>query len=253
MKVLGLDFETQGLPPKQWQITEVGALLVKVSAPRSFEKVQLLSELCFTPEHIKQTPTVIDLTGITDEMIQNEGRHTKLVLTELLPLIAQADIVMAHNAPFDRQILEINAKRYGIELPRIKWFCSRTDVPYASKYTCKKLSHLALDHGLKMDHRQLHRAINDIELMLELVLMNYDIEQLVKGASEPWIVVEALIPAPWTDGGRGKEAAKAAGFRFKELAEIPGRTFGTKWVKALKPAQLPEVSNLSFDVRQIQL
>jgi DNA polymerase III alpha subunit (gram-positive type) len=254
MFVCGIDFETQGIDAEQTNPTEVGAILFEVTLgeTETWEHFDEYNSLIWEPGYPPQTEQIVKLTGITDAMLRKEGLPIKEVYEEhLFPFLERADIILAHNKKFDKTVLYSSAARNQLVPPEKRWLCTWSEMPYPSTQTCKKLSHLGLDHGLKMDNRELHRAVNDVELMLEIV-QKYSIQKVIAYADEPNIIVRALIPAPWTDGGKGKEEATRRGFSW----ESPRNTdlkFDKCWVKQIKVSALSnEIENASFKIVEIK-
>lgn len=246
MNLLGIDFETQCDDAKNTLVTEVGAVLKARAVPGLYNGEWLeagrLASLTVTPEHKPQTPEIVELTGITDEDLRARGRPLKEVFLELLPLVERATVVAAHNKKFDKTVFEATCARLGLNPPEREWLCTYTEVPYPKKYKCKKLAHLALDHGLKMDNRELHRADNDVDLMLELLLHKYNIDEVLAYAREPWIVLKADVLGPWQgkggDGGIGTGQAKGLGYSYETPRAGPERTFPKSWVKCVKQREV---------------
>lgn len=233
LRLLGLDFETQGSDAATTNVTEVGAVLVESSGQDA--PLQIFNQLVWEPGYPAQTQEIIELTGITDEQLQMRGKPLRETLLSLFGLIEQADYVLAHNVGFDREVLRASAARVGLTPPERPWVCTWQDVPYPAKYKCKKLSHLALDHGIQMDGRDLHRATEDVKLMLELVLTRYDFAEILRYKAIPDIIVRAVVPHPRQDNGAGKDLARASGFRWQE---VDGKKFELCWVKKIKVDQL---------------
>lgn len=105
-------------------------------------------------------PAVTTLTGIRDDMVR--GRRADDAAIEAL--LATAGLVIAHNAGFDRRVLERRFPAFA----RCHWACSRDDVPWA-------------DHGVrgtKLDYLLLarcaeffdgHRAEADCQAAIHLL------------------------------------------------------------------------------------
>lgn len=225
LKILGLDFETQGFPAEKTNVTEVGAVLVEVKVHEdvngqpvdrfpSRSELARFNALMYDSTYPPQSREIVELTGITDTLLREQGLSPKAAIQEVLKLMAAADIVMTHNVQFDRAVFEEQCRRAGLEVPTVKWFCSLRDINYPKKFSCKKLGHLALDHGVKMDYRELHRATDDVELMLDLVLGKYHILDLLDYHSQPKVTIKIDIPKPWTDGEAGKSVAIANGYAW---------------------------------------
>lgn len=261
-KLLGFDLESQGLDIETVNITEVGAILIQAYEPGEIPNwkeagpnktsvhtvVKQFEQLIWEPGYPPQTKDIIELTGITDEALKSNGVTPKEGIPKVFPLMEEADYIIAHNAPFDKGLLYAVAKRNGLTVPEKPWVCTRTQVPYPERYTCRKLSHMALDHGIKMDNRELHRATSDVQLMLE-VLANYSFEQILAFIAEPEVILRIIIPGPWVgkggDGGVGKAEAAKLGYGWEKPRgyEYQGKIFEKCWVKKVKISKRDEEIN----------
>src|SRR5690606_18285085 len=106
------------------------------------------NQLCYEPEYPAQTEKIVRLTGITDEMLKASGKPRKEVIAKhIVPMMAEADIVLAHNEPFDRGVLESTSKLFEIALPEREWLCTLRNFPWKEGLTCHKLGHLGWEHG----------------------------------------------------------------------------------------------------------
>ena len=102
---------------------------------------------------------VVSLTGITDEMVS--GR--RIEDAEVARLVADADLVVAHNAGFDRQFVEARLPFFS----ELSWACSMSDVDWAAGgLRSRKLENLALAKGY---FYRAHRAIYDCHVALGLL------------------------------------------------------------------------------------
>ena len=156
-----LDIETTGLDIRKDQIIEIAGI--------KYENQEIsarFSSLVSISEKIPQK--IIDLTGITDEMIANEGKPLKTVLAELIDFIDGSPIV-CHNAAFDISFLQNNLRNLG--LPPLKNKIIDT-LPLARKkiddISGYKLSDIA--KYLELDTNILHRALPDCQLTLDIFL-----------------------------------------------------------------------------------
>lgn len=254
LKLLGIDFEAQDENPLTTLPTEVGAILVELDGP-VMTKVEELSTLLYDDQlmYKPQSELVEALTGISDKDLKERGvKPHGFFVNKLIPLMVKADFIIAHNKKYDQRLFESFCKRFGISYPDKTWICSYTEIPYDTKYTCKKLSHLALDHGILMDGRVLHRATADVELMLELV-QKYSFEVILAYASQPWVFLKIDTPAPWTDGGRGVAFAKTKGYNWQICKGTDEPVFDKSWVKRVKLNQLDEELSLTTDYRIVQI
>lgn len=244
MKILGLDFETQCDKPATTRVTEIGAILYDWDPLRTsnqggtflnpLEEIERYSTLCYEPDYPPQSEKIADLTGISDEMLKTSGRSRLETFARLITLVHQADIVLAHKIAFDKTILESTGKLLGLGVPEKEWLCTLTNFPWPTRLTCHKLSHLAYEHGILKDPATLHRAVNDIELMMELVFTKYDFNEVLKYARAPWIYAKATVIEPWKDQGRQTGAAKFLGFSFESVKGTDQPKWPKTWVTRIK-------------------
>lgn len=223
---LGIDFETQGFDEKKDAPTEIGLIVFN----DKFEEVNSLNFIIKSQITKKQTEEIVELTGITDEMITN-GTNEYDVAIQILPYIQQATALFAYNAPFDIKFLnEILARNC---IPHYKGLVVDVmrDIDYPAKFKCKKLSHLAYDHGIIMEHGSAHRAVADVSIMIKL-LSKYSLESAIKNASEEKVNLRIKTPPPWEDKG-GNEYSKANGYHFD-----PSTKF---WVKQVRASEVNKI------------
>lgn len=255
MNILALDFETTSDDPKKCLVTEIGAAMLNVEKDHNGRDVFTIkdtySTFVYHPDYPPLDPFISDITGITDEMLKEKAILPTAAFERLILLVKSADIIMAHNVAFDRTVFESTCESLKMLYPRRDWICTYQDIEYPKKYTCKKLSHLALDHGMRMDGRKFHRAIDDVRLMVDLVTLHYDIGKIIEYSKEPWIYLKADIPAPWTDGGKGKEAAHKLGYSW-EKCRNDTKLFPKTWVKRVKACNVGNEHTLaSFKVIEL--
>jgi DNA polymerase III epsilon subunit-like protein len=254
MRVLGIDFETQDDNATTTRVTEVGAVLVEVNSRGLFIPVEKYRTLCYEPDYPPQTDAIVELTGITDEAMKMQGINRRRAFNHIITMMEKADLVVAHNKAFDETVFRSTCQLLGAPVPDKRWLCTLSEVPYPEKYTCKKLSHLAWEHDLPVDRSKLHRADYDVEVML-MLLEEYDLDKVLAYANEPWVYLQAVFPAPWTDGGVGK--AKAQKMRFGwEKAHGDDRIFTKAWVKRVKQSKVEDelirAERLNLTIRTIQ-
>lgn len=211
--VCGLDLETTGLDATKDQITEIGAVLwdTEINQPIKFFNKLLQIEGPIPPEIVK-------LTGITDELLNKYGELPSEVFYEFLEFQAEADVFLAHNAPFDRGFLEAK-----IDLGEKPWIDSCVDVDYPESISTRKLTHLAAEHGFVNPFA--HRAMTDVLTMMQLV-SKYDWNKTIENARTPNVVMQAMVTIPQ------KDMAKGCGYRFNGSNK--------KWTKLIKENRVEE-------------
>lgn len=170
------DNETTGLlnhPEAQVQpkVIEFGCVAVDCKTGETLLKKNFI----INPEEpIEEVITKI--TGLTDEDLSDKPTFTE-VWPEIKQLIEGADVVIAHNLPFDYGVVEAEVARHGLELewPQMK-ICTVQE--YLPIYGYRpKLTQLYEDvMGEKLE--QTHRASDDCEAMLEVVLKEKLLERL---------------------------------------------------------------------------
>jgi DNA polymerase III epsilon subunit-like protein len=101
------DLETSGLDFENDRILEIGAAIVR-NGEITERKSWILNNGIQVPEEITQ------LTGITQELIEKEGRDPKLCLDEFLALLNGAGGHLTHNGMrFDIPFLIAQARHYN--------------------------------------------------------------------------------------------------------------------------------------------
>lgn len=241
MRILGLDFETTGLDLENDRITEAGAVLweTDTNTPLKFFHHYVLPDAGmrarFTPE---TTEMMARLCGITPAMLEEFGVSPNLVLSDLSALcdIYGVKVIVTHNGNgYDKPLLLNELKRHalhGTPMESLHWVDTKQDLPHRKPPESNKLKHLALDNGFINPFA--HRAIFDVLTMLK-VLATFDIEEVITYSKIPSKVIRAVVPHPKQDQGKGKDFAKANGYRWQE---IDYKVYDLCWVKKIKEDQL---------------
>lgn len=233
MKVLGFDVETTGLDTAKDFIIEMGAVVFDVQEGL-WEPIFGVSKLIKEPSYPELTDEIKELTGI--ESLEGAGSFLE-AYAAISPLLAGVEVIIAHNARFDRAMLRANLERMGLmDTPfhKLPWICSIDDLVAVQKYKCKKLSHLALDVGVAIDPSTLHRADADVRLMGQMLTkLKADPQAMLDFSRIPEIIIQAQVPHPKYDKGVGIAQAKACGFGFKQIRGVD-EVFDNLWIKKIK-------------------
>jgi len=226
---LFVDTETTGLDSERDEIIELAMV------PFSYSEAGNVVGIGQAWEGLRQpslpiSPAVTAVHGITAAMVAGRVIDPE----EVSRFIAPFDLIVGHNAGFDRGFLE----RFCPAFSKKAWGCSMAEVDWKSEgHEGAKLSHLAADHGFFYDR---HRAVNDCHAGVELLsrpLLKSGVPamaRLLERAREPsWRIWATGAPFEtkdalkargyrWHDGGRGRERAwyidVAAAGRADEIA-----------------------------------
>lgn len=147
-----IDIETTGLSHLSDEILEIGALRVSDGKPAQEFQALIQCE--------KQIPNFVEeLTGITGEVIKQEGRSLRLVLQELLDFLAD-HLLVCHNAAFDYKFLQAACKKVDLPVPRNK--C--VDTLILARRKLKEIKDYKLQtiaEEFSVDITGTHRALKD--------------------------------------------------------------------------------------------
>lgn len=94
------------------------------------------------------TPNITDITGITMEMVKGH----RLPVDEIETLLDTTQLIVAHNAVFDRPHMERVSKKFE----GVCWGCSMEQIPW--KLTSRRLENILSSMGLFYDA---HNAVSD--------------------------------------------------------------------------------------------
>ena len=153
-----IDLETTGLDPTKDEVIEVAAVKFRYDQNDTISGVSSIFQ-AFNQPSGPIPPEVTRLTGITDEMVAG----CKIDDTALEAFVADAGIVIAHNAGFDRKF----AERFWPAFETKNWACSATQIDWkAHGFGGAKLAYLLSEIGL---FHNAHRAIDDCHALLEVL------------------------------------------------------------------------------------
>ena len=159
LNLLVLDTETTGLDASKDKIIELALLRVQVDSLTGLPvgAVQVYDGLQDPGMPISRE--VQEITGITDAMVR--GQH--LDEARVAEMLRGVDLVIAHNAGFDRPFCEARLPAFAA----LRWGCSLADVDWRSAgYGSAKLEQLALANGWFYDA---HRAEVDCHALLAVL------------------------------------------------------------------------------------
>jgi DNA polymerase III subunit epsilon len=203
MIVCIVDSETTGFDPKADRVVEIAAVRFHV-------------------EH----GSVIETYSALIEGTENKAAHINHIAPELLEhgcsggdvwdminlMITSSDCVLAHNAAFDKGFIYQYLNSGAEDRP---WLCSMRDFEWPTKSDSRKLTELALAHGVFV--HSAHRALTDVDILVRLLIrvkeQGHDLLALFEDAMTPKPLLAALVPF------ERKDEAKAAGFSWNAGAK----------------------------------
>ncbi|KGG15092.1 MULTISPECIES: 3'-5' exonuclease [unclassified Prochlorococcus] len=222
--ILILDTETSGLDPSKDQCIEVGAILFHVESRCVLSQVSFLMPVMDnSAEAINKIPPAITQLNQSWE----KG------LEYFNSLVDRSDVILAHNASFDRQWFG-----NGL-LPKLskQWICSMEDIPWPSELLLKgrpSVKDLALAYEVPV--WSAHRALTDCIYLVEVLRRCSDLETLLIHGLEPRKLMKAEVSYD------ERQLAKNAGFRWNE--PVRGA-----WTRRLSER---EIRNLAFPVTTVE-
>ena len=153
-----LDTETTGLNSDSDKIIELAMVPFEFDANgRIYHILPEYNE--FNDPGILIPEFITQLTGITDEMVKGHSINLDKVRT----LLADAEIVIAHNASFDRPFCE----DLSDEFENIHWGCSMKDINWKEEdISGLKLEYIAYKYGFFFEG---HRATIDCQAGIEIL------------------------------------------------------------------------------------
>lgn len=220
--VLLLDVETDGLDDSAKCIEVAVALfdLEHAAITRSY------STLIQATSNAAQA-----LNGIDPALLAN-ATSTQAAWSAVSRFAERADVVVAHNASFDRRFVPANTTG------TLRWICTMSDVIWPRQTrVCDSLIGLALAHGVGV--ASAHRAFSDVDLLARLLNrckdLGSDIEAMLARGLRPKAGFEAIVPF------ERKDEAKDAGFKWNEAGD-------RRWTRIMA---IEDALQLPFEVRQI--
>jgi len=204
--VLILDTETTGLDARQEKIIELAMLSVRVDCETGLPVGDATVFESFEDPDRPITEETTRLTGITDEMV----RGHRIDDAQVAALVAQADLIVAHNAGFDRPFVEARLQLFAQKA----WNCSFAGIDWkrTEKVESASLPFLACMKG-KFFY-DAHRALTDCHALLQVLIAPLSdgrtgLKTLLEGAQSLRYKLSAT-GSPF----ESKDKLKARGYRW---------------------------------------
>lgn len=259
MKILLIDFESTGVDTSTARITEIGAMLVD----EKFEPLDVgISELVWETGYPALTEEVTKVTGITQDMLNKDAITPEEAFADLDLVADGCDFAIAYNRAYDENLLRAELARGAYtmlpglnQLMQVPWLCAMQDIESNYAFKSWKQMHVALDYGITVNPKLLHRAIGDVELMRQiLVASNTSVEEMLAFQKDPWVYLAISCKAPWLDEGKSTQEAKGLGYSWEAArGDFSGVKFSKAWVKRVKSKHVQqEQHKTNLIVREIQ-
>jgi DNA polymerase-3 subunit epsilon len=203
-----IDLETTGLDTEHNEVLEIAAIKFGYADDQITSVIGTFQ--AFQQPSAPIEPAITGLTGITDAMV--EGHRIDAVALE--QFVADSNIVIAHNAGFDRKV----AERHWSLFANYHWACSATGINWkAHGLGGTRLAYLLSECGLFHDA---HRALDDCHAVLEILALNLPgtkqsgLAALLDRARRPQHRI-------WADGAPFalKDILKQRGYRWNDGAD----------------------------------
>ena len=172
LKVCFLDLETTGSNKETSKIIEFAGKLTAIDKNNG-ELIGIIdSYQSFNDPEEPISHEITRITGITDEDVKGRSLNWGIISQ----IMHDADIIVAHNASFDRAFMD----RY-LPLSKDKvWVCSVNDINWAERgFNARGQEILCIWHGF---YYESHRAMYDVDALIHLV--TYDVKEQNKASLE---------------------------------------------------------------------
>ena len=197
-RILILDTETTALSPQEGICIEVGAVLFHVPSRSVLQQLSFLLPCSSNPaEGINGLPPAV--TRLPQPL--------EAALDLFQAQLRGAEVVVAHNAAFDRQWFGQGCLP-DLSLP---WICSMEDIRWPAERLLKpnpSVRDLALAYGVPV--WAAHRALTDCQYLVHVFERCADLEELLVAAQEPRHLYRARLSYA------ERHQAREAGFRWND-------------------------------------
>ncbi len=220
-KVVVLDTETTGLDSNKEKVIELALLRcdVDMDTGRPVGEVRVYDGL--EDPGIPIPKEIEKITGISQSMVMGQ----RIDEAKVAELLRGVDVVIAHNAAFDRPFVEARLPSFS----QLAWACSFAEIAWKEQgRSSSKLENLSLANGYFYDA---HRAEMDCHALLSVLAAPLPVESplgptglacLIANSKAPSFRVQATH-APFD----AKDKLKARGYRWHAEQKVWHTRLGT--------------------------
>lgn len=178
IRAIYFDTETSGLDCRDCKIIELAMLTVEDG-----EIIEEYDEFVNIGQAL--SPKIISLTGITNDMLRNEGESEERVARDLKERLTEGTIMIAHNAQFDLSFIYFLLKRHFPDetddiVRNLNWLDTLTVLKDRKDYPHKLID--AVNY-YNIEKVNFHRAIDDTKALYnvtqELILERDDLKEYI--------------------------------------------------------------------------
>ncbi len=221
-KICILDTETTGLDTSSCEIIELGYQILEFDSKGNFYRVIAKQNFLNQPKN-SISAEITQITGLTDEDVKGHKIDWESVATD----ISSVQLIVAHNASFDRPVVEryhkvFSTKVWGCSVSQIDWLNIAGIGSRSQEFLCWKLGKFFYDA---------HRALDDVQALTQLLSVAIGKDQ------QPALAY--LLPAI----RKGKSLVKATRAPFELKDALKSRQYRWQpqvkvWQKVLDDADL---------------
>lgn len=217
-----LDTETTGLDHEKDEIIEI-AIRKWIYHRKDHYLIKPVEEYSELNEPVKNeiSDAITEITGITKEDV----RGKKINWTIVSRFISESDFVLAHNAGFDRPMIESVPEVSETSSSKV-WTCSLAQVDWARLgFLSSKQELLSIFHGF---HYAGHRALTDIDALANILLQGDYLKEILLNAKTKQVRIDCL-QAPFDS----KDLLKANNFSWNASSKF--------WTRLVSESDLDEM------------
>lgn len=212
-----IDTETTGLNTDSCEIIELGYQLVEFDSQGNFYQVICAKNFMNEPQG-DISAEVTQVTGLTLEDVKGHAIPWEEVVAD----ISAVQLCIAHNAGFDRPILEryhacFVDKVWGCSASQIDWFSLAKVGSRSQEFLCWKVGHFYYDA---------HRALDDVQALTHLLSQSISEQQqpamhfLLQTVRQQKVLIKAT-GAPF----ELKDDLKQRGYRWQPQQKVWQKVF----------------------------
>lgn len=173
--VVFFDTETTGLDAKTCRVIELAALRIEQTEHGTLRIANKADIFVKLPEGEHIPEKIVDLTGITDEILEAEGvteAEAAATFTDMIKDDNGPVLLVAHNAQFDLLFVNGMLQRhyvYGAEMLETADYLDSLTVFKDRRAYPHKLANAIVAYKLQDKVHNSHRAIDDVAALFEVV------------------------------------------------------------------------------------